>query len=110
MGKKQEEKHDDREENVFDVDICFTNESFLDRKKPKKFSKGAHCLHNFLEYYGYNCYFPVGFNRCFVECLDYLLDLKSSIEHLWFLKHGQRNQVMTQAKFQPFCNIAIIDR
>ena len=36
MGKKQEEKHDDREENVFDVDICFTNESFFDRKKTKK--------------------------------------------------------------------------
>ena len=90
-------------------DVIFTGWLYeLNTLEPNKVNRSQYCRgtnfkQDIVEYTGNNCYIPTSGN-CFIKCgnhptgRDYMIGFSTFIP-----TGGKRSNVMTSARFQPFC-------
>ena len=90
-------------------DVIFTGWLYkLNTPEFKKVSRsqyggGTDSKLDIVEYIGNNCYIPTSGN-CFIKCINYFTKKDYTEEFLTFFRaEKRRSNVMTSARFQPFC-------
>ena len=75
----------------------------FDVVKRSAYGKGSNYMQEIVEYQGKNCYIPTS-GMCFINCFNYFTKKDYTEEFLTFIRSEQRrSNVMTSARFQPFC-------
>ena len=71
--------------------------------KRSAYGRGTNYMQEIVEYHGQNCYIPTS-GMCFIKCINYFTKKDYAEEFLTFIRSEQRrSNVMTSARFQPFC-------
>ena len=96
-------------------DVIFTgwlyklNTPEFDKVSGSQNGKGTDFKQDVVEYIEKNCYIPANGN-CFIRCINHLTGKDYTKKFLTFIRTGQRrSNVITSARFQPFCRKHNID-
>ena len=73
------------------------------------YGKGTNYMQEIVEFHGRNSYIPSS-GMCFIKCINYFTKKYYTEEFLTFIRSEQRrSNVMTSARYQPFCRKYNID-
>ena len=96
-------------------DVFFTgwlyklNAPEFKKVKRSQYARGTDFKQDIVDYIGNNCCIPTS-GYCFIKCDNYLTKKDYTKEILAFIRTEQRrSNVMTSARFQPFCKKYIIN-
>ena len=93
----------DAEDAIFNGHIYKINTPQFNKVNRSQYGNGCDFKHEIIEYRGNNCFIPTK-GYCFVKCVNFLTGEDYKQQYLDFSRSEQRrSNIMTKARFQPFC-------
>ena len=88
---------------VYSTVVLKLNTAQFNLVSKSHYGNGCEFKHGIIEYRGNNCFVPTK-EYCFIKCVKFLTGEDYNQQYFDFIRNEKRrSNIMTKARFQPFC-------